>query len=185
MDRQYFLTVPATTSVHSRRLPGGCSFCGNRRIHFPRYLKLHGFNQDGSDPNVFYANAIEVGTSGLRPGFDEKIASHDNGDVATLDLDHIGGALNLQWYFADDMTFTSITGYDTVENFQSADVDGGEISFNPADIGELGKQVFFGVATGDGLLDHNQFTQEFRLAGAGPEPVLPGSASITSTRTTT
>jgi iron complex outermembrane receptor protein len=134
---------------------------------FTAYLKVHGFNQDGSDPNVFYANAIAVGTSGLRPGFDEKIASHDNGDVATLDLDHIGGVLNLQWYIADDMTFTSITGYDTVENFQSADVDGGEISFNPADIGELGKQVFFGVATGDGLLDHNQFTQEFRLSGEG------------------
>ena len=132
---------------------------------FSGYLKLHGFNQSGSDPNVFYANAIAVGTSGLRPEFDQKIASHDNGDLATLDLDHIGGALNLQWNFANDMTFTSITGYDTVDNFQSADVDGGEVSFNPADIGELGKQQYFGVATGDGLLDHDQVTQEFRLAG--------------------
>ena len=63
------------------------------------------------------------------------------------------------------MTLTSITGYDTVENFQSADVDGGEISFDVADIGALGRQVFFNVATGDGLQDHNQLTQEFRLAG--------------------
>jgi iron complex outermembrane receptor protein len=132
---------------------------------FAGHLKLHGFNQEGSDPNVFYANAIAVGTSGLRPEFDEEIASQDFGDIATLDLDHIGGALNLQWSFANDMTFTSITGYDTVENFQSADVDGGEISFDPADIGELGKQVFFGVATGDGLDDLEQITQEFRLAG--------------------
>ncbi len=132
---------------------------------FSGHLKLHGFNQDGSDPNVFYANAIALGSSGVRPGFDEKIASHDAGDIATLELDHIGGALNLEWSFGNDMTFTSITGYDTVENFQSADVDGGEISFNPADIGKLGKQVFFGVATGDGLDDLEQFTQEFRLAG--------------------
>jgi len=126
---------------------------------FSGRLKLHGFNQDGSDPNVFYANAIAVGTSGLRPEFDEKIASQDSGNVATLELDHIGGALNLQWTFANDMTFTSITGYDTVENFQSADVDGGEVSFDFADLGELGKQ------TGDGLDDLEQITQEFRLAG--------------------
>jgi len=132
---------------------------------FSGRLKLHGFNQDGSDPNVFYANAIAVGTSGLRPEFDEKIASQDSGNVATLELDHIGGALNLQWTFANDMTFTSITGYDTVENFQSADVDGGEVSFDFADLGELGKQLFFGVATGDGLDDLEQITQEFRLAG--------------------
>jgi len=132
---------------------------------FSGHLKLHGFSQSGSDPNVFYANAIKVGTSGLRPEFNEKIASQDSGDIATLDLDHYGGALNLQWNLANEMTLTSITGYDTVENFQSADVDGGEISFDPADIGELGKQVFFGVATGDGLDDLEQFTQEFRLAG--------------------
>lgn len=132
---------------------------------FNAHLKLHGFDQEGSDPNVFYANAIAVGTSGLRPEFNERIASQDFGHIATLDLDHVGGALNLEWSFANDMTFTSITGYDTVENFQSADVDGGEISFDPADIGRLGKQVFFGVATGDGLDDLEQITQEFRLAG--------------------
>lgn len=132
---------------------------------FTGYLKLHGFDQDGSDPNVFYANAIAQGSSGLRPEFDEDIASHDDGDIATLTLEHFGGALNLEWAFGNGMTFTSITGYDTVENFQSADVDGGEISFDPADIGRLGKQVFFGVATGDGLDDLEQITQEFRLAG--------------------
>jgi len=131
---------------------------------FTGHLKLHGFNQDGSDPNVFYANAIAVGTSGLRPGFNEKIASQDN-QVATMELDHIGGALHLDWAFSNGMNFTSITGYDTLDNFQSADVDGGELSFDPADIGKLGKQVFFDVATGDGLDNLDQFTQEFRLSG--------------------
>ena len=131
---------------------------------FSAYFKLHGFSQDGSHPNVFYANAIEVGRPGLRPGFDEEIANHDN-DVATLELDHVGGALNLQWVFANGMTLTSITGYDTVDNFQSADVDGGEVSFNPDDLGALGRQLWFNVATGDGLTDHDQLTQELRLAG--------------------
>lgn len=131
--------------------------------NFSGHLKLHGFNQDGSDPNVFYANALQVGRSGVRPGFNEKVVSNDN-EVADLTLDQYGGALNLEWVLANNLTLTSITGYDTVENFQSADVDGGETSFDPADIGKLGKQVFFGVATGDGLDDLEQFTQEFRLS---------------------
>ena len=135
----------------------------NATDSFSAYLKLHGFSQDGSHPNVFYANAIEVGKPGLRPGFDEEIANHDN-DVATLELDHVGGALNLQWVFGNGMTLTSITGYDTVDNFQSADVDGGEVSFDPADLGALGRQLWFNVATGDGLTDHDQLTQELRLA---------------------
>jgi len=130
---------------------------------FSGSLKLHGFNQEGSHPNVFYANAIALGAAGLRSGFDEEVARHDN-DVAELDLEHVGGALNLQWTFANGVSLTSITGYDTVENFQSADVDGGEISFDVADIGALGRQVFFNVATGDGLDDHSQLTQEFRIA---------------------
>lgn len=132
---------------------------------FSGLLKLHGFNQDGSQPQVFYANALNLGTSGLRPGFDEEVASHDS-DIATLELDHFGAALNLEWSFSDDATFTSITGYDTVENFQSADVDGGVQTFN---IGNLGEQAFFSVATGDGLQDHYQFTQELRVANTVDE----------------
>ncbi|MDZ4730418.1 MAG: TonB-dependent receptor plug domain-containing protein, partial [Xanthomonadales bacterium] len=44
--------------------------------NFSGNLKLHGFNQDGSDPNVFYANAIALGSSGVRPGFNPRIASN-------------------------------------------------------------------------------------------------------------
>ena len=131
---------------------------------FSGHLKLHGFSQDGSDPNVFYANAIAVGSPGLRPGFNEKIATHDS-EIATMDTDHMGGALNLEWLFANNMKLTSITGYDRLENFQSADVDGGEVTFDFADIGVPGKSLFAVVATGDGLDDLEQITQEFRLAG--------------------
>jgi iron complex outermembrane receptor protein len=131
---------------------------------FRGYLKLHGFNQDGSDPNVFYANAITVGSAGVRPGFNQKIANHDS-EIATMDTDHVGGVLNLEWTLANDMTLTSITGYDTLENFQSADVDGGEVTFDFADIGVPGKSLFAVVATGDGLDDLEQWSQEFRLSG--------------------
>ena len=128
---------------------------------FSGLLKLHGFHQGGTHPQVFYANAIAAGSEGLRDGFSVEVANHDG--PAGMDLDHFGGALEMEWVNGD-ATITSITGYDKVENFQFADVDGGLTSFNPADIGALGRQVFFGVATGDGLSDHHQVTQELRYA---------------------
>ncbi|MDH3373072.1 MAG: TonB-dependent receptor, partial [Gammaproteobacteria bacterium] len=126
---------------------------------FTGLLKFHGFNQDGSQPQVFYANAIAQGKSGLRKGFDETVASHDN-DVAGMTLDHYGMAANLVWDL-DEFTFTSITGIDSIENFQSTDVDGGVLDFN---IGALGSSGVFSAATGDGLKDHLQVTQEFRIS---------------------
>lgn len=133
---------------------------------FSALLKLHGFDQDGSDPNVFYANAIEVGSSGVRAGFNPRAAFHDS-EVATMRTHHRGAALNLEWAFSDTTSLTSITGIDTLENFQSADVDGGELTFQVSDIGRLGKQNWFSVATGDGLDDYEQVTQEFRLTNSG------------------
>jgi iron complex outermembrane receptor protein len=141
---------------------------------FRGLLKFHGFEQEGSQPQVFYANAIEAGKKGLRKGFDEKVANHDGAPLcealndrkpacAGMDLDHFGFAANLQWDLGD-VTFTSITGYDSVTNFQSTDVDGGVLDFN---IGALGSAGFFSSATGDGLDDHEQFTQEMRLSGDG------------------
>ena len=83
--------------------------------------------------------------------------------------------MNLEWTFANGMSFTSITGYDTLENFQSADVDGGVVTFDFADIGKIGTFIPFAVfATGDGLDDLEQFTQELRLSRAVPGLVLPG-----------
>jgi iron complex outermembrane receptor protein len=131
---------------------------------FRGLLKLHGFEQDGLQPQVFYANAIALGSAGLRPGFDEEIANQDGG--AGMTLDHYGAALNLAWD-ANGGTFTSITGYDTVENFQFTDVDGGLLSDDEDDVGALGRQVGFNVHTGDGLDDHYQFTQEFRYSKQG------------------
>ena len=124
---------------------------------FTALLKFHGFHQDGSQPQVFYANGLEVGKKGLRSGFDETQARHDS--PAGMELDHFGVMANLQWDL-DAFTITSITGADSVENFQFTDVDGG---VSDGCCGELG-QSLFPVATGDGLDDHNQFTQEIRLS---------------------
>ncbi len=131
---------------------------------FQALVKFHGFNQDGDQPQIFYANALEVGKEGLRSGFDEEVVSHDGS--GGFELDHVGGSLNLQWNIADGLTLTSITGYDTLENFQRADIDGGQPG-GPEAIGVLGQQAFFSVESGDGLDDHYQFSQELRLAVEG------------------
>jgi iron complex outermembrane receptor protein len=126
---------------------------------FTALLKFHGFHQDGSQPQVFYANGLEVGSKGVRKGFDETIARHDTNAPNGMELDHYGLMANLEWDL-DDFTITSITGIDSVENFQGTDVDGG---VSDGCCGVLG-QSLFPVATGDGLDDHNQFTQEIRFA---------------------
>ena len=126
-------------------------------------FKLHGFNQDGDTPQIFYANAIQLGTEGVRSGFDESVIYHDSS--SGFYMDHVGGSLKVEHSF-DDIDFTSVTGYDTLESWSFADIDGGVTSFPPeASVNELGKQLFFNVASGDGLSDHSQFTQEFRISG--------------------
>jgi len=125
-------------------------------------FKLHGFHQEGDQPQVFYANAFTPGIEGLRPGFNEEVFSHDQ-QVSGFELDHIGASakFDLEWR---GLTLTSITAYDTVDSFSQADIDGG-IQGGPEAIGQLGGQAFFSVSSGDGLSDHDQFTQEYRLSG--------------------
>ncbi len=126
-------------------------------------FKIHGFHQDGDQPQVFYANAFTPGTEGLRAGFDEETFSHDLIDEG-MELDHFGASAKFEIDLANDKLLTTITSYDEVENFSFADIDGG-IQGGPEAIGELGRQAFFSVSSGDGLSEHSQFTQEVRLSG--------------------
>lgn len=125
-------------------------------------FKLHGFQQDGDQPQVFYANAFTPGTEGLRSGFNEEVLSHD-AQVSGMELDHTGASAKIE-YDLGAMTLTSITAYDTLDSFSQADIDGG-IQGGPEAIGALGGQAFFSVSSGDGLSDHSQLTQELRFSG--------------------
>lgn len=128
---------------------------------FDALIKIHGFDQSGDQPQVFYANAFTPGVEGLRSGFNEEIASHDA--PAGFELDHFGASAKLDYRFGE-MSLTSITSYDTLDSFSQTDVDGG-LQGGPEAIGALGRQAFFSVSSGDGLDDHSQFSQEFRLSG--------------------
>ncbi len=124
-------------------------------------FRLHGFHQDGDMPQVFYSNAFTPGVEGLRSVFDEEEAAHDA--QAGFEMDHFGASAKIEYEFTN-LKLTSITAYDTVDNFSKADIDGG-IQGGPEAIGVLGGQAFFSVASGDGLSDHYQFIQEIRLSG--------------------
>lgn len=124
-------------------------------------IKIHGFEQSGNQPQVFYANAFTPGVKGLRPGFNERVASHDG--QSGFELDHFGASAKLDYRFGG-ISFTSITSYDTLDSFSQADIDGG-LEGRREDIGALGRQAFFSVSSADGLDDHSQFSQEFRLSG--------------------
>lgn len=126
-------------------------------------FKAHGFKQDGDQPQLFYANAFTPGVEGLRPGFNEERASHDQLSSG-FRLDHFGGSAKVEYNFNDSIKLTSITAYDSLDNFSQADIDGG-VQGGPEAIGQLGGQAFFSVSSGDGLSDHSQLTQELRLSG--------------------
>ncbi|WP_448568874.1 TonB-dependent receptor [Thalassotalea ganghwensis] len=123
-------------------------------------LKLHGFEQEGDMPSIFYANAIEIGKAGLRKGFDEAVIYHDS--PSGFEMTHRGGSFKFSHDF-NELTLVAVTGYDTLESWSFADIDGGYTDVN-AQQNELGK-YFRNAASGDGLDDHYQFSQEIRLSG--------------------
>lgn len=125
-------------------------------------FKASGFKQDGDQPQLFYANAFTPGVEGLRPGFNEERVSQDFLSSG-FSLDHFGGSAKIEYNFTDSLKLTSITAYDSLDNFSAADIDGG-VQGGPEAIGQLGGQAFFSVASGDGLSDHKQLTQELRLS---------------------
>lgn len=130
--------------------------------NFSALLNVHGFKQDGDQPQIFYANAFTPGVEGLRSGFDEETFSHDQ-LLSGFELDSFGASAKLEFDFGGNK-LTTITSYDTLDSFARADIDGG-VQGGPEAIGQLGQQAFFSVSSGDGLSDHDQFTQEVRLSG--------------------
>lgn len=129
-------------------------------------FKLHGFDQDGDMPQVFYGNALAVGQKGLREGFDETVIYHDG--PSGFEMDHTGMSLKVEHDFSS-FNFVSVTGYDEVESFSYADIDGGQgingttCTFDGVIAGQEGCW-FAHTGSGDGLSDHYQFSQEFRIS---------------------
>ena len=126
---------------------------------FYALLNVHARDYAGS-ARLFRANIIAPGTNDLVAGFDPKKISIDGKNDS--ELQNYGGSLRLRWGLKG-MNLHSITGLETVRTYSRGDIDGGfGASFLPP--GASGPGVIpFASESADGIPEHKQFTQEFRL----------------------
>ena len=124
---------------------------------FTALFNVHGRDLDGT-ATLFRANIIVPGTNDFASFFDPDVVNFDGRNEQTAEA--FGITVKLVWDF-DNLTLTSVTGYETIETFSRADVEGG--------IGAIFLPVMgpgfipFPAQTADGIPDHSQFTQELRL----------------------
>jgi iron complex outermembrane receptor protein len=126
---------------------------------FRALFNVHGRDLDGT-AILFRANIITPGSNRLnKEYFDRDTVYFDGQNEQTLT--HYGASAKLEWDF-NDLTLTSVTGYESVELFSRGDIDGGYGGC--AVIGVCGPGFIpFDAETADGMPEHAQWTQEFRL----------------------
>jgi len=126
--------------------------------NFSALFNVHGRDLDGT-ATLFRANIIEPGTNNFTSWFNPDVVNFDGRNEQTLQS--TGALARLEWNFSN-LTLTSITAYEQVETFSRADVEGGigcDGCGSPSGPGFIP----FPSQTADGIPDHNQFTQEFRI----------------------
>lgn len=132
---------------------------------FSALFNLHGRDLDGT-ARVFRANIIKPGTNDFVDGYDRRVVSQDGGNKQTVKS--TGFTAKLEWNLDNDLDFTSITGYESVEAFSRGDVEGGygsALPFPPFSTTPSGPGFIpFPAQTADGIPDHSQITQEFRFS---------------------
>jgi len=119
---------------------------------FEALLNAHARKLNGT-ARLFRANIIEPGTNNLVDGFDVDKVSQDGLNYSELESQ--GASARLRWDLGDYNLY-SITGYESVETINRGDIDGGSGPyFTP--------ELPFASETADGIPDHSQWTQEFRI----------------------
>jgi len=125
--------------------------------NFDALFNIHARDLDGT-ATLFRANIIQPGSNSLVSGFDERVVNFDGKNEQRAEA--LGVTVKLVWDLGD-YTITSITGYETVETYSRADVEGGiGAAFLP--ISGPGF-IPFPAQTADGIPDHDQKTQELRI----------------------
>ncbi|MHB8911235.1 MAG: TonB-dependent receptor [Lysobacter sp.] len=125
---------------------------------FNALFNVHARHLNGT-ARLFRANLFKKGSNDLVDGFDvEKVATDGRN---RQQLDTFGASARLSWDFGNDLTLFSITGYESAEAFSRGDIDGGvgAVFAPPSGPGFIP----FAAESADGLPDHRQITQEFRV----------------------
>lgn len=120
----------------------------------------------GGTARLFRANIFQKGTNDFVAGFDRDKVSIDGNNFQKLESQ--GASARLSWDLGRT-TLYSITGYESVDTLSRGDIDGGSsytFDFNPADGIDPGVPLSgarFPSESADGLPDHRQLSQEFRI----------------------
>lgn len=119
------------------------------------------FRDAEADARIFRANIIKPGTNDLVDDFDREVVYQDAASRNNQTIDMKGANLKLE-YDMGSHTLTSVTGYESAEMFSVGDIDGGYgASFLP----DMGPGFIpFPSETGARMPDHDQITQELRIA---------------------
>jgi len=125
---------------------------------FSALVNLHARNMD-TTATLFRANILKKGTNDLVDGFD--YYSYPSDGFNNQWLKTRGGNVHLRWDLPN-ITLHSITGYEKLDLYSRADVDGGLIA-DP--------RIPFQLETADLMPNHRQFTQEFRAESTAKGPL--------------
>ena len=129
---------------------------------FSALFNLHGRDLNNGTASIFQANILSAGGNGLNENFFRDRVFFDSGDNNPQEATALGGSVRLDFDFGNELTLTSISSYETVENQSRGDIDGG---FGASFLPIMGPGlILFPSETQDGLTDLEQLTQEFRLA---------------------
>jgi iron complex outermembrane receptor protein len=126
---------------------------------FEALFNLHRRDLNGT-ARVFRAGIIERGSNDLVDDFDKEEVSLDGTNFSELET--WGGSARLRWDFGDYALY-SITGYETAESLNRGDIDGGSRYTFFTELPDELNEGLFASESADGLPDHRQITQEFRL----------------------
>ncbi|CAN4277454.1 TonB-dependent receptor [Pseudoxanthomonas sp. LjRoot125] len=133
---------------------------------FDALLNAHARKLNGT-ARLFRANIIQPGTNNLAPGFDRDEVTQDGLNYSELESQ--GASARLSWDIGEYKLY-SITGYESVETMNRGDIDGGfGAPYAPG--GQYGPGFIpFSSETADGIPEHAQWTQEFRIESAYEGP---------------
>jgi iron complex outermembrane receptor protein len=115
---------------------------------------------------IYQSNLIVRGSNHIRPGFRFDRLAQDA--QPELDVDTFGASARLSWDLGAFKLY-SISAYESVDMFARGDVDGG---FGAGFAPPFGfGDIPFRAESGDGIPDHRQLTQEFRLESQSDGPL--------------
>ena len=132
---------------------------------FEALANVHMRQLDGT-ARVFRANIFRPGSNDFVEGFDPEKVYHDG--INSQELDQFGANLRMRWDFGST-TLHSITGYESVDVYSRGDIDGGSVytfDFFGGDGFDIGPPLTgsrLDSHSADGLPEHRQLSQEFRL----------------------